>query len=189
MSTSGIPGGPKVPSAPRQENFFSRFISRFATPLTAALFLISAVSGVALFFHWAPGTFHEMHEWLSLVLLAAFAFHLYKNWVPLLGYIRRGTLIMPLAVCLVAALPFAIPGVTGHGPGNPAFRLIPLFTHARLSDLAPVLKTTPDELIAALKKRGLTVRVPNETIEAVAIDSDKEVPDVLFSIIPGADRP
>ncbi len=78
MSTSGISGGTKVPPAPRQENSFSRFISRFATPLTAGLFLISAISGTALFFHWAPGTFHEMHEWLSLVLLAAFAFHLYE---------------------------------------------------------------------------------------------------------------
>ncbi|QAY95678.1 DUF4405 domain-containing protein [Methylovirgula ligni] len=185
MSTSGISGGARVPPAPGQENSFGRFISRFATPLTAGLFLISAISGTALFFHWTPGTFHEMHEWLSLVLLAAFAFHLYKNWVPLLGYVRRGTLILPLAVCLIAAMPFVIPGVGGHNRGNPAFRLVPLLTHARLSDLAPVLKTTPDELIAALKKRGLTVRAPNETIEAVAIDSDKEVPEVLFSVIPG----
>ena len=184
MSKSGISGAAKIPPAPRQETFFSRLINQFATPLTAGLFVVSAISGVALFFHWAPPAFHGMHEWLSLVLLAPFALHVYKNWRPLLGYLERGTLVLPLAIALVAALPFIASGVTGHNRGNLAFRLIPLLTHARLSDLAPVLKTTPDALMTALKKRGLTVRASNETIEAVAIDFGKQVPEVLFSVIP-----
>ena len=43
------------------------FLNRYATPLTLGLFAVSALSGVALFFHLAPGAFHGMHEWLIRV--------------------------------------------------------------------------------------------------------------------------
>ncbi len=74
-----------------------RILTRHATPFTASLFFISAVSGVALFFHAAPGLFHEMHVWLSLVLLLPVAFHIWRNWHSLMTYIRRRTIYIPLA--------------------------------------------------------------------------------------------
>ena len=58
------------------------FVNRFSTPLTLGLFAISAISGMALFFHLGQGVFHSMHEWLSMVLLAPFAFHLWKTGAP-----------------------------------------------------------------------------------------------------------
>ena len=44
-------------------------LQRYATPLITGLFLVSLISGTALFFHIAQSTFREMHEWLSLVLV------------------------------------------------------------------------------------------------------------------------
>ena len=124
------------------------FINRFATPLTTGLFLVSLVSGVALFFHWVPGAFHAMHEWLSMFLLVPVALHVWKNWKGLMGYLRHKTLLIPLLASLLVAVPFTVSGLTGSRGGNPAFRAIPLLTQAPLSDLAPVLKTTPDALLA-----------------------------------------
>ncbi len=43
------------------------FLARYATPLTTGLFIVSLVSGIALFFHWGGAAFHGMHEWLSMV--------------------------------------------------------------------------------------------------------------------------
>lgn len=167
------------------------FIGRFATPLTTGLFAVSTISGVALFFHWLPGAFHGMHEWLSMLLLLPFALHLWKNWGALMGYARRRTLALPLAGCLVAALPFAIMGLThssGAG-GNPAFRAIPLLTQARLGDLAPVLKMTPEALLAALRQKGYPAQSPDQTLDVLAAASGRRSPELLFSVMGSGGRP
>ena len=70
------------------------------------------MSGAALFFHVGQGVFHGMHEWLSMLLLAPFALHVWKNWGAMLGYVRRRTLLAPLALTLIAALAFALPAMT-----------------------------------------------------------------------------
>lgn len=159
------------------------FTARFATPLTTGLFVVSAVSGVALFFHLASPVFHSMHEWLSLVLLVPFVLHVSKNWKSLLSYGRRGTLLLPLLAAFVVALPFAWSGLTGPVRG-PAGQLVPLMTRARLSELAPVLKTTPDGLLAALRQRGFDARSADETLAAVAAGSGRPAAEALFAVVP-----
>ncbi len=94
----------------------------WATPLTLGLFAVSAVSGVALFFHFGQGAFHEMHEWLSMVLLPPFALHMARNWTPLANYIKRSALWAPLGLSLVAAGAFAAPGLLEGGGGGPTAR-------------------------------------------------------------------
>ncbi|REF89119.1 hypothetical protein DES32_0334 [Methylovirgula ligni] len=162
-----------------------QFINRFATPLITGFFVVSAVSGVALFFHWVPGAFHAMHVWLSMVLLLPFLLHIWKNWRPLLAYAKRGTLVVPLLACLAVAVPFAVSGLSGGGRGgNPAFRTVALMTQARISEVAPVLKTTPDALLAALKQRGYQARSADETLDAIAAASGKPASEVLLAVIP-----
>ncbi|NKF23285.1 DUF4405 domain-containing protein [Solimonas marina] len=168
------------------------FIHRYATPLTTGLFAVSTISGVALFFHWQGGWFHSMHEWLSMVLLLPFAFHVWKNWNSLVGYLRRRTLLIPLLLSVVVAVPFAMSSGNGGGKrgGNPAFRAAGLLTQAPLSALAPVLKTTPDALLATLRDRGYSVDSADMTLASVASTAGKEPMAVLGEVMPkGGDRP
>ena len=51
----------------------------WATPITIGAFLLSAVTGVLLFFHLDSGLNKLAHEWLSWVLLAAVAFDVYNK--------------------------------------------------------------------------------------------------------------
>ncbi|PWR23300.1 DUF4405 domain-containing protein [Zavarzinia compransoris] len=160
------------------------FINRYATPLTTGLFVVSAVSGLALLFGWAPRAFHGMHEWLSLVLLLPFGFHVARNWRPLVAYAKRKTLFLPLALSLVLAAPFAVAGLAGGPGGNPAFRALPLLAAAPLSDLAPILKTTPEALIEALKAQGLNPTSPQDTPAALAAAAGRPVNPVLIALMP-----
>lgn len=159
-------------------------INRFATPLTTGLFIVSAISGIALFFHWSQGEFHAMHEWLSMLLIVPFALHVWKNWRGLVGYAKRKTLLIPLVASLLVALPFAVSGFMGSNGGNPAFRAIPLMTQAHLSDLAPLLKTTPDALLATLKQQGYQAQSTDETIDALATAANKQASEILFAVMP-----
>ena len=142
-------------------------INRYATPLTTGFFLVSLVSGVALFFHWASGLFHAMHEWLSMLLLLPFALHMWKNWGPLMGYIKRKTLFVPLLLSVLIAVPFAVSSVGTQG-GNPAFAAVQLVTKAPLADSAALFKKTPDELVAQLRQRGYAVASSGDNLNQIA---------------------
>lgn len=172
---------PSATPAPRMR--LNDFMHRYGTPLTAGLFTVSAVSGVALFFHWTPRTFHAMHEWLSMLLLAPFALHLAKNWKPLLAYARRKTLLVPLVLSLVVAVPFALS--TGKGrPGNPAIQTVALLTQASLADIAPVLQATPDELLQHLQQKGYKAVATSDTVAAIAAASQANANEVLYAMLP-----
>ena len=162
----------------------NNLIHRYATPLTTGLFIISAVSGVALFFHWAPRTFHEMHEWLSMAWLAPFAFHVWKNWNALMNYLKRGTLLIPVFVCILVAVPFAWSAMSGgQRSAPPGVAAIGLMTQARLADLAPVFKSTPEALLAGLKQKGFEVQSADQTLDAVARASGKSTNETLSAVL------
>lgn len=182
MSALGTSIDNRTPAASGR-GLLAGLVNRFATPLTSGLFLVSAISGVALFFHLASPVFHSMHEWLSLVLLAPFVLHVAKNWKSLVGYGRRGTLLLPILAALVVAVPFAWSGLTGPVRG-PASRLVPFMTHARVSELAPVLRTTPDALLTALRNHGFDARSADDTLAAVARASGKDAAEALFVVVP-----
>lgn len=157
---------------------------RYGTPLTAGLFTVSAISGVALFFHWGPRSFHAMHEWLSVLLLAPFALHLWKNWKPLLAYAKRRTLLIPLALSLLAAVPFAIMAGKGGRSGNPTFQTVALMTRASLVDLAPVFQATPEALLRQLQQHGYKANSTHQSPNAIAAASTVSANEILFSLIP-----
>lgn len=162
----------------------SAFIRRFATPLIIGFFAISLISGVALFFHWQQGTFHEMHEWLSMVLIVPFLLHLARNWSSVTSYFRKWPVALALVLAVALAVPFAL-GEGGRGPeGNPTFRLMPLVAQAPISALAPVLKTTPDALAQTLRAKGYQVASATQSLTDVAKASHAEFPAVLRAALP-----
>ncbi|AKR47813.1 MULTISPECIES: hypothetical protein [Acetobacter] len=157
-------------------------IKKYSTPLITGLFIVSAVSGTALFFHWMPGMFHSMHTWLSMVLLLPFFMHMWRNWSQFLLYFRNKTMIFACMASLVAAGAFML--TTGHKGGNPAARVFPVLTHAPLIDLAPLLHVSPDELGARLTRDGYMVNSTSETLDEIASRSGKSASDVLLKILP-----
>ncbi|OWX99736.1 MULTISPECIES: DUF4405 domain-containing protein [unclassified Thioclava] len=133
-------------------------LNRYATPLITGLFLVSLVSGIALFFHWGSAWFHGMHEWLSMVLIVPFGLHIWKNWRPMSCYLKRAPMALALALSLVAALAFALPSVIGpeNGArrGPPQFAIAQALFDAPLSEAAPVLGMSGTDAAAKL---GATV--------------------------------
>lgn len=89
--------------------------NRYATPLITGLFLVSLISGIALFLHIGPAGFHGMHEWLSMVLILPFALHVWKNGRPMLANFRRAPMVVALVLSTVAALAFLVPPSGGQG--------------------------------------------------------------------------
>ena len=172
-----------VPGSARDKTI-NAFLNRYTTPLTLGLFAVSAVSGVALFFHWAPRAFHGMHEWLSLVLLLPFALHVWKNWPAMLGYLRRGTMLVPVAACLAAGAVFAVPAFSGAGGPPPQIRAVRLLVQTPIAELAPVLGTTAEAMRTSLAARGIQQSSDADSLATVAAAAGRSPEELLFGLLP-----
>lgn len=151
----------------------SRFFQTYATPLITGLFLVSLVSGIALFFHIGPGGFHGMHEWLSMVLIVPFVLHIWKNWRPMTAYLRRAPMAYALVLSLGAALAFLYPtGSTTGAGGPPQFAFAEKALAATPAELAPVLHVTPQALTDALAAQGIPAQ-PDTPLAKLASDAGK----------------
>lgn len=136
----------------------SSLFYRYATPFITGLFLVSLISGLALFFHIGPSGFHGMHEILSLVLIVPFVLHLWRNWRPMVSYFKRGPMIVALVVSTIAAGVFLLPsGDAGGTRAGPApFRLANQVMQQPLAVVAPALGLTVEQATARLAAAGVT---------------------------------
>ena len=150
--------------------------SRYATPLISGLFIVSLVSGVALFFHFGSSYFHGMHEWLSLVLILPFVLHLWKNWRPFKTYFKRGPMAVSLIASLAAAMVFVVPVLTsddGAG-GSPQRVVFDVMQNGSVANLAPLFGHDAESMKTALAGKGLVVESADRTVREVAEASGKD---------------
>ena len=155
----------------------------FATPFTVGLFFVSTISGIALFQHVGESEFHEMHEWLSTALLIPAALHLWRNWVPLVAYLKCGRLLMPVGLCLVIALGFAGQGLLGgSGGGNPGFAAVNLLLQERLVAVAPIIHASAEDVAAKLRAKGYVIASMDATLGEIATASGREPPRMVADL-------
>jgi len=159
-------------------------LQRYATPLTAGLFLVALVSGVALFFHVTPSVFHSMHEWLSMLLIAPFALHLWRNWPAMTKYFARPAFVGSIAACSAAALAFALLSAgVGERRGVAQFALVDALTTATPAKLAPALGTDAETLVSTLKARGFATAVVDLPLTRIAADSGKGAGELASALV------
>lgn len=160
--------------------------NRYATPLITGLFVISLVTGVALFVHVGPAGFREMHEILSLVLIVPFALHIWKNWRPFVCYFRHAPMAIALALSVAISIPFLIGNGSEAAGGDRAamFGLIRNVMNATPAEVAPMLHSSEAELQSALEAAGYTYAA-DQTLATMALNagkSDAEMAQVLIAV-------
>lgn len=158
------------------------FSARYATPLTIGLFLVATISGVALFFHWAPKFFHGMHEWLSMALLIPVGLHIQKNWFTMTSYFKKRTIWGPLLLSIAAAGVFV--GLALNSPGRPPSAPAQLLGGASLASAAPLMGKTPESATTTLIAKGYQIGTAEETLSGIAQKSGKSVDQLFQDLAP-----
>lgn len=161
-------------------------LHRYATPLIASIFIISLVSGVALFTRFGTSYFRSMHEWLSMVLLVPFALHLWRNWRPFAGYFARSRFLVAMALPLAVALGFAYQSNADSNrvDGPPQFAVIKTLEANTPAQLAPLLGTTPDALVIRLKNAGFAGAAPGDSLSEIAREAGKDDIELSAALLP-----
>ncbi|MFZ1772452.1 MAG: DUF4405 domain-containing protein [Rhizobiaceae bacterium] len=162
-----------------------KILSRYATPLTTSLFLVSLISGIALFFHWQGAAFRGMHEWLSMLLIVPFGLHIWKNWRAFLTYFKRPAMAFSLVLGLAGGLAFAWPALTSTqaaSGGNPIRAIGAALEKSQLKIVAPVFGHDGASLAAVLTAKGYTVASVDQTLEDIAKASGKGGMDIVGAV-------
>jgi len=133
------------------------------TPVVIGAFLLSAVTGVLMFFHLDSGLNKAAHEWLSWAMVIGVTLHVLLNMPAFKRYFSQttGRVIMGL-FALVLALSFIPVGGGGSEPGfAPPVRAL---AKAPITVLAQVAGTSTEDMKAKLQATGLTVTSDQQSV-------------------------
>ncbi len=148
----------------------------WTTPIAAGAFLLLAVTGLLMFFHAAPELAEEIHEWFSLVFVAAALLHVTTNFASFKRHLsqrRAQVLIGIFALILLAS--FAPLGEEEE-EGPPFAAPVRMLAKAPLTEVAQIAKSSPEQLIAHLKEKGVAVQSAQQSLsELVGDDLRKQV--------------
>ena len=156
------------------------------TPVVMGAFLLSAVTGVLMFFHLDSGLNKTAHEWLSWAMVIGVVLHVLLNMPAFKRYLKQTTgRVVIGAFALVLALSF-IPagGTSGSEPGfAPPVRAL---AKTPITVLAQVAGTSTDELKARLQAQGLTVTSDQQSVaDLVGPDLRKQI-GAITKVLPAA---
>jgi hypothetical protein len=157
------------------------------TPLVIGAFVLSAVTGVLMFFHLDSGMNKLAHEWLSWAMLAAVVLHVLLNLPAFKRYLGQKTALVVIAVfALVLALSFLpLPG----GKKPPAYAApLQALAQAPLPVLAQVLGKTPEALKADLEHAGLAVDHEQQSLRDLVGPDLKAQVRALNRLLPASGR-
>ena len=153
----------------------TKFLRQIATPLTIGAFLLMAVTGVLIFFHKAVGLNKPAHEWLSWAFLLGVGLHVFINFKPFQVYLKK-----PLALAIIGVFAailtasFFLGGEKEGKGGRPPFDAISsTIQSAPISQVAPIVGKTPDQLVSDLRAKGFNVTTTEQTLASVAGGKEK----------------
>ncbi len=154
----------------------------WATPITIGSFVISAVTGIILFFHWNLGLAKPAHEWLSWFMVLGVGMHLFINWRAFKNYFSQRIPVLVIGTFTLLTVLSLLPLTGDEGNKNPRAALSKMLQTAEqapLSSLAVLAKITPEALVESLKQQGLNVANAEQTLAEVAADNGKETTGLI----------
>ncbi len=146
-------------------------LREWATPLTIGSFIISAVTGIIIFFHIRIGLVRPAHEWLSWFLVLGGLLHILTNWKGVKSYfskpISASIIVIFLILCVLSLIPVGEKKPRAlHLAGN-------ALLDTSLQIAALVAKEDAGHLMERLKKRGVLVNNTEQTLKEIATQSNQ----------------
>lgn len=153
------------------------------TPLVMGAFLLSAVTGVLMFFHLDSGLNKLAHEWLSWAMLGGVLLHVLLNLPAFKRYFGQKTALTVMGVfALVLALSFVPAAGAKKAPSYAA--PVRALASAPLPVLAQVLGKTPEALKADLAQAGLPVDNEGQSLQDLVGPELKKQVRTLNRLLP-----
>jgi hypothetical protein len=146
----------------------------WATPLVFGVFVLMAITGIAMFFHKNNHLQEEVHAWAGWAMVAFVVGHVVAN---LGGFKKHFTGKIAPAALVVSLLVLGgtlVISADDEGEGKSLPQIaVGALTDAPLSQVAPLFHKSPDEALAALKAVGVALPDVNASIGSVAKEREQ----------------
>lgn len=153
----------------------------WVTPLVMGAFLVSAVTGVLLFFHLDSGLNKTAHEWLSWAVVAGVALHVANNFG---GFRRHLGNARGQAVIGVFALFLALSFIPAGASGKPPFlAAVTALAEAPVPTLAQVAGVSPEQMKARMAAAGLRPGSDQQSLGDLVGDDPRRQAEVLARLL------
>lgn len=159
---------------------FETALRRYSTPGTAILSVVVGVTGVILFFRLAKGAAETIHEWLGMAFIAMAILHVVRHrgaFAQMLKQRHMQILAGTAALGVAAFVALAPPK-----PGNPMIRLARAAERAPISQLAPVIGNSAEEVLAKLGQAGIKAHA-HDTLAVLASANHTETARLVSIIL------
>lgn len=135
------------------------------TPVVIGAFLLSAVTGILMFFHLDSGLNKTAHEWLSWAMVIGVSLHIVLNLNAFKRYFSQTTGKVVIGLfALILVLSFVPAG--GEGGSDPGFAPpVRALAKAPLPVLAQVVGMSPEALKTELASKGHPVLNDQQTLQ------------------------
>ena len=156
----------------------SQRIRAWATPLTIGSFVLAAITGIMLFFRLNIGLVKVSHEWFSWFLVIGGLFHVVGSWRSFVQYFSKpaGKIIMGVFALLIV-LSFIPMG--NNRKGIPPAKISKMLLQSPFATVAAAAGHQPEELMATLKTKGISIESKDETAQEIAVKNNKQGAEVL----------
>lgn len=162
-----------------------KHLSRWATPLTIGSFIISAVTGILIFFHINIGLVKPSHEWLSWLMVIGVAAHITVNWKVFLRYFstaKKLSLSLIIGCCALTILSIIPLGANTQG-GPPMMKAANIMNSAPLTQVASLMGQDVNLLTSKLQNKQYKVSNINASLNQIAKDNDTQAMQLLNIIL------
>lgn len=154
-------------------------IKDIATSFTTLIFLVIAISGIMMFFHFNDMLVKELHEILGLVFVSTAILHVVMNWKNMKSYFSKKIFVSAIVIVSIVSGVFVYQSFDKGE--NPKKVLIQKVLNAPLNDSLKLLNGNYEVAIKKLELQNIEV-LDNKNIRAIA-KANKTSPFRIVSII------
>lgn len=156
-------------------------LRRWVTPCTIGAFLLSAVTGILLFFKVHLGMIKPVHEWLSWLFIIAALLHLFVNWEAGLKSVTRigGRAILAVFILLLGLTFLPLGGSARHQRPDV---LVGALLQASLDTVARLAQHNSDDMVVMFLAQGINVESKDQTLEQIAVRNNRQARELLGMI-------
>jgi hypothetical protein len=154
-------------------------IRRFATPLIIGAGLISAMTGLLMFFT-TEQPFLSAHEIVGLGFAVAIVLHIYTNWRPFKKYFSQRSVIIIVVAWLIGVGLVARTAI--FSKGEPEELIMEKMEQTSITRMALIVDMDVDTLVKRLGNDGYTVSDSEMSIEQLADQHGVDTDDILLLV-------
>lgn len=157
---------------------------KWSTPVLISAGIFVSISGVLMFFG-IRNPLEQAHEIIGLVFAIAIILHIVNNWNAFKYYFTQNFGLGIVGMVAIVSFTFIIVSAS-QGGGNLMMNIIHSVEGAPLTEVAPLLDQSTENIISSFKASGFVVENPEKSIEEIAAMNDvepRELMQVIFNFV------